>query len=248
MQTNDKTYIDFGFTGLAADQQVVVLDIETTGLDPENDEIIEVKLLKCRLDAPIDRLFDDNETFDQRYYAAGPMSPGAFAVHHIHLSTLEDAPALAAAAHAIRDFIGNAPVISHHVGFAQAFLSNAFIKAGVEPLSANRGYCTLYRLREHTGLMDGDWFRRSQEAAADYLGVDTCGYSGDQRWAPLILKLRMARLWQQWDDTATALPAPKKMKKKRQIYQRDDTHRPAIAWQTALFALGLIVALFLLFK
>ena len=146
--------------GLRADQQIVVLDIETTGLDIENDEIIEVKLLKCRLDAPIDGLFDDNETFDERYFAEGPMSPGAFAVHHIQLSSLKDAPALATAAQAIRRFIGPLPLGSHHVGFAQDFLSVAFARAGVGSLSANKGYCTLYRLREHTGLMHGDWFRR----------------------------------------------------------------------------------------
>lgn len=237
MKKPRKTYIDYGFTGLSADQQVVVLDIETTGLNIWDDEIIGVKLLKCRLDAPTEGLFQDNDTFDQRYYADGPMSPEALAVHHIRLDSLKGAPELSSAAQSIRAFIGPHPLISHHVRFAQDFLSVAFERAGVDSLAANKGYCTLYRLREHTGLKHGEWFRRSLDDAATYLGIDTNGYNGDERWAPLILKILMAYFWWQYDENGKNLFPPPIQKR-----------QTPLSWKTMLFALALGLVVFLLFK
>jgi hypothetical protein len=188
------TYLDYGFTDM---DEIIVVDIETTGLVLGTDEIIEVKLLKAAIDGPGD---ETSEIYQRRFRTDAAMNPEAQAVHGITLAELRDEPEFGDHAQDIRDFIGLLPVVSHNARFAKDFLSVAFERAGVETLTLNKSYCTLNRLREYTGFVHGEWFRRALGDAAAYLNVSTAGFHGKPQFEPLVLKFRMAQLWWKWDS------------------------------------------------
>jgi len=93
----------------------VALDLETTGLDPERDSIIEIGAVRFR----DDRVF---ETF------SSPVNPGRPIPYRIQQLTgitnedVADAPPLAAVRERLLRFVGTHTVVGHNVGFDLAFL------------------------------------------------------------------------------------------------------------------------------
>lgn len=93
----------------------VVLDVETTGLDPGQDAIIQVALLRVSPGA-VDRLS----------FFVNPEGP--IPEHVLRLTGFSDIdfdayPPMSARRREIADFIGTLPVVGHNVGFDVAFLA-----------------------------------------------------------------------------------------------------------------------------
>jgi len=94
----------------------VSLDLETTGLDPRSDSIIEIGAVKFGDDAPI-------ETF---HTLVRPLRPVPYRVQiltGITAEDVEDAPPAAAVLGDLVSFVGEHPIIGHNVPFDISFLS-----------------------------------------------------------------------------------------------------------------------------
>lgn len=103
----------------------VAIDLETTGLDFEKDEIIEVALVR----------FEDGVPGESVDYLVKPVStalrPFIENLTGIYKSDLENAESFAAVAGKIYSFIGDLPLVAHNANFDSRFLRQSFEKVGV---------------------------------------------------------------------------------------------------------------------
>ncbi len=103
----------------------VVLDTETTGLEPaEGHRIIEIGALEI-----INRLLS-GRTFHHYLQPDREIDEGALAVHGITLERLRDSPRFPDIAAALIDFIRDAEVIIHNAPFDVGFLNHELKLAG----------------------------------------------------------------------------------------------------------------------
>ncbi len=104
----------------------VVLDTETTGLDPAKARIVEVaavRLVAGRLSTA--------DAFRQLVRPDVPIPALASAVHHIDDSTVADAPAFAAVWPSVQAFAGDTVWIGHTLGFDLAILKRECERANM---------------------------------------------------------------------------------------------------------------------
>jgi len=100
----------FGF-----EPQICILDVETTGFNPESEDIIEVAIV--RMDGP--DIIDEFSTFVK------PMKPISHFITELTSITNEDvssAPSIEEIAPQIRAFIGDAPILAHNASFDRSFI------------------------------------------------------------------------------------------------------------------------------
>ncbi|HOG46921.1 MAG TPA: exonuclease domain-containing protein, partial [Anaerolineae bacterium] len=96
-------------------QVYVALDLETTGLSPEHDAIIEIGAVRFRPD----RVLDTWSTL------VNPHRPIPFKIQHltgISQAEVRGAPALAQVLGDLRHFVGEHTVVGHNISFDLAFL------------------------------------------------------------------------------------------------------------------------------
>jgi len=102
----------------------VAIDLETTGLDPTEDEIVEIGAVR----------FDEGQETDSLAQLIAPDRPLPLRVQHltgITPAALAGKPKLADVLPALRDFIGDRPLVAHNAGFEAGFLRAAFSRAGM---------------------------------------------------------------------------------------------------------------------
>ncbi len=106
----------------------IVLDTETTGLDPAHGHrIVEIGAIELQHRIPTGRHF-------HRYVnPERDMPEDAFRVHGLGTSFLRDFPVFAAVVDAFLDFIAESPLVIHNAGFDLCFL-NAELKLAGRPL------------------------------------------------------------------------------------------------------------------
>ena len=121
------------------EQCFVVLDIETTGLDPECDDIIEFGAIKVE---------NGQETgcFNTLIDPGYPIPPYITQLTGITDSDVAGAPDLSTAIQDIAAFIGNLPVVAHNATFDLRFLFHAYKRAN---LQANFKYFDTLTLSRH---------------------------------------------------------------------------------------------------
>lgn len=102
----------------------VVLDVETTGLHPASDRIIEIALLKVENGAEAGRY----ETFlDPKR----PLSDKIAKLTGITKADLQGARSENEVMPEVASFIGDLPIVGHNVGFDLNFLASAYVHAGL---------------------------------------------------------------------------------------------------------------------
>ncbi|HXF50845.1 MAG TPA: helicase C-terminal domain-containing protein [Dehalococcoidia bacterium] len=94
----------------------VALDLETTGLDPEHDEIIEVGAVRFTEEGVLD-------TYQTFVNPRRPLSARIQRLTGIRPADLERAPSFGAVAREIEAFIGEEPVVGQNVRFDLDFLA-----------------------------------------------------------------------------------------------------------------------------
>ena len=103
----------------------VAIDLETTGLDFEKDEIIEVALVR----------FENGVESESVDYLVKPTSvtlrPFIESLTGISNADLETAEPFAAVAQKIYSFIGDLPIVAHNAMFDSKFLKQTFAKVGI---------------------------------------------------------------------------------------------------------------------
>ena len=89
---------------------LICLDCETTGLDTENDEIIELAIIKFTFDKELD-------TLDELINPKRPIPPDSIAIHHISDEMVQDSPFVESLLDKATALIKDYPIMGHNVGF-----------------------------------------------------------------------------------------------------------------------------------
>jgi DNA polymerase-3 subunit epsilon/CBS domain-containing protein len=96
----------------------VVLDTETTGLDPAHARIVEIGALRLSGGRP-----DPAAPFRRLVRPEIPVPPSASALHGLDDRALADAPAFADVVDDLLDYLGDMPIVGHSLGFDLAILA-----------------------------------------------------------------------------------------------------------------------------
>ena len=121
----------------------IVLDTETTGLDPAaGDRIVEIGCVELENHVPTGR------TYHQYLNPERAMSAAAFAVHGLGDDFLADKPRFAEIADAFLDFVGDAGLVIHNAEFDVRFLDAELTRAGRPALGLSRATDTLALARK----------------------------------------------------------------------------------------------------
>ena len=106
-------------------QTYVSLDLETTGLNPEIDEIIEIGAVK----------FQDNQVTDTFHSLVNPQRALPYRIQvlcGIEQSQLDAAPVFSELADGLSSFIEGCPIVGHNISFDLSFLA----QKGIKPTNA----------------------------------------------------------------------------------------------------------------
>ncbi len=116
----------------------IVLDTETTGLDPDTgDRIVEIGALELHNHLPTGR------TYHQYINPCRPMPREAFDVHGLGDDFLKDKPVFETIADEFLAFIGSSRLVIHNAGFDMKFLNAELRWAGRPPIAMERALDTL---------------------------------------------------------------------------------------------------------
>ncbi|HEY9575762.1 MAG TPA: exonuclease domain-containing protein [Lachnospiraceae bacterium] len=102
----------------------IVLDLETTGLHPKNDKIIEIGAIKIKED----RIADSFCTFVNPHRK---LSGQVEDLTHISTQMLEDAPSIEDVLGNFVDFCEDYPLLGHNILFDYSFMKHATVNAGL---------------------------------------------------------------------------------------------------------------------
>ena len=106
---------------------ILVVDVETTGLDPAKDTVVQIAA--CKLNGGV-RL--DDHPFVTYVRPETRISDTAEAVHGLKLTDLRTAPAIAEAIRAFDEYApSDAILCGHNIAFDAAFLKAAYTSAGI---------------------------------------------------------------------------------------------------------------------
>jgi len=124
-----------------------VFDCETTGTDPNGDEIVEFALILLDPDGV------ETEQFNSLVRPSGPIPEDATAIHGISDADVADAPAFAELAGRLLGLLEGRVFVAHNASFDLAMLQGGFRAAGLEYRSAAVA-CTLDAFRVLEPLAD----------------------------------------------------------------------------------------------
>lgn len=102
------------------DNTIIVLDVETTGLDPQKEKIIEFAALKLKNGEIIDE-------FETLINPEQHIRHSSIAIHGITEEMVEDAPKTEEIMPQIFEFIGEHPMVAHNAIFDYSFLNETHI-------------------------------------------------------------------------------------------------------------------------
>ena len=150
--------------------EVVVFDTETTGIDEDRDQIIELSIQQG--------LADDSSQKTWRIKPSVPISPGAAEIHGITMEDLADCPSFHAVAGEIRPFFEQAEMlVGYNVSFDLEMLQSEFRRLRQPPLDLSKKLIVdplqLWRQCEPRNLQEaykrfvGGEFDEAHSAAAD---------------------------------------------------------------------------------
>ncbi len=125
----------------------IVLDTETTGLDPTNGHrIVEIGAVELLNQAPT------GKTFHVLINPERDVPEDAFRVHGHSTAVLQDKPVFASVADAFVAFLEGAQIVIHNAEFDVRFLNSELGRLGRDPIDASRVVDTLALARKrHPG-------------------------------------------------------------------------------------------------
>jgi DNA polymerase-3 subunit epsilon len=116
----------------------IVLDTETTGLDPSGgDRIVEIGCIELENHVPTGR------TYHQYINPERDMPDGAYAVHGLSEAFLAKHPVFAEISSAFLEFIGESDLVIHNASFDLGFINAEIARLGQPPIDKGRAIDTL---------------------------------------------------------------------------------------------------------
>jgi len=120
----------------------IVLDTETTGLDPiSGHRVVEIGCIELLNHVATGREFHSYLNPER------DMPAEAEAVHGLSVTFLADKPLFASVAQDMLEFIGDAPIVAHNAGFDMGFINSELKRAGHKALSVERAIDTVILAR-----------------------------------------------------------------------------------------------------
>lgn len=110
--------------GLLKKETFVCVDCETTGLDPENDRMIEVAAVKFTFDGTLDE-------FDTLVDPGSPISKESIEIHHITDDMVQGKPKAGDILAQLLAFIGRHTLVGHGIGFDIDIITNEAKRSGI---------------------------------------------------------------------------------------------------------------------
>ena len=158
----------YAFRGL---DEVVVVDVETTGLESDRDRVIQVSAIRARLDElAIDQHVPCQE-FRSLVDPEVSISPKITQITGLTDSKLRGQLKFSDLANRLREFIGDSPIVAHNVSFDKKFLNAEFERAGVSKIKA-KSFCTMKRIAEVEEKITGNRAKwRKLEEASEIFGL-----------------------------------------------------------------------------
>jgi DNA polymerase-3 subunit epsilon len=125
----------------------IVLDTETTGLDPyQGHRLVEVGCIELLNRIP------SGQSFHRYVNPERDVPAEAFAVHGLSAEFLKDKPFFAEVADELIAFIGDAPLVAHNASFDLGFINAELERAGLAAIPRDRVIDTLLLARrKHPG-------------------------------------------------------------------------------------------------
>src|SRR5215472_9308585 len=121
----------------------IVLDTETTGLDPyQGHRLVEIGCIEL-----VNRI-PSGQTFHRYLNPERDIPAEAFAVHGLSAEFLRDKPLFAEVAAEFIAFIADAPLVIHNAAFDIGFLNAELERAGLPALPRDRLVDTLLLARQ----------------------------------------------------------------------------------------------------
>lgn len=108
----------------ACAREFVTFDLETTGLVPDRDEVVEIAALRFVDGALVER-------FATLVKPSRPIPAGATAVHGIGDADVEGSPPFAEALPRFLAFKRSAPLVGHNISFDLRFIEAACLRLGL---------------------------------------------------------------------------------------------------------------------
>jgi DNA polymerase-3 subunit epsilon len=141
----------------------IVLDTETTGLDPlRGDRLVEIGCIELLNSIP------SGQTFHRYLNPQRDIPAEAFAVHGLSAEFLADKPFFADVVDDLLAFLGDAPLVIHNAGFDVGFLNAELDRCGKGAIARDRLVDTLMLARrKFVGV------RNSLDDLCGRFGIDT---------------------------------------------------------------------------
>ena len=122
-----------------------VFDVETTGMSPVNDRIVQIAAVRIDRDGEISR-------WASFINPGRSIPPGVVAVHHITDEIVSAAPVFARAGREFLDFANGSTLVAHNARFDLGFLQESLNRTGL-PLWKGKTLDTLRLVKTtHPGL------------------------------------------------------------------------------------------------
>jgi DNA polymerase III subunit epsilon len=138
----------------------ICLDCEFTGLDLDNDRIIELAAVRFT--------FSDNiEEFDKLVKPDCPISQEAFAIHHISAEMVENKPPIEAVLSDFFAFVGRDTIVGHAISSDLEMLTRAAERANIPCALKQRPFIDTLRLAR----LYGDSPNNSLEKLARHFNI-----------------------------------------------------------------------------
>jgi DNA polymerase-3 subunit epsilon len=116
----------------------IVLDTETTGLDPaDGDRIVEIGCIEMENHVPTGREYQVYINPER------DMPPEAFKIHGLSAAFLAKHPCFAEVADAFLAFIGDAPLVIHNTAFDLGFVNAELARIDYPPIAHGRAVDTV---------------------------------------------------------------------------------------------------------
>ncbi len=142
---NDVMFSPFRQTAIiAADTDIttfkdfVALDTETTGLDPADNDIVEISAVKFKNFKPV-------SLFTTLLKPSVPISEKASEISGITNEMVADSPSFSEIKSSLKDFIGDLPIVAHNANFDVKFLHTSGFEFNKDTIF----FDTLALSREH---------------------------------------------------------------------------------------------------